>query len=99
MIVMDTPRWDTFRGRRIWTAHLVSTLLDEEGTAELLAFATRLGLKASWIQHQGEAKEHFDLMGGKVAEAEAAGAKVDRYALVNAIRTKRGQSLLEVVDA
>lgn len=96
MIVMDPPRPDTFRGRKITTAHLVSTLLGAEGTAELVAFAKRIGMKEAWIQHRGEPHEHFDLMGSKCDAAVEAGATVDKYALVNAIRAKRGQPLIDV---
>lgn len=92
MIVMDPPRTDTFRGRKITTAHLVSTLLGAEGTAELIAFAKRIGMKEAWIQHRGEAKEHFDLMGSAVSAAIKAGATVDKHALVAAIQAKREAS-------
>lgn len=95
MIVMDTPRLDTFRGRQIRTAHLVSTLLGDEGTAELVAFAVSIGMKEAWIQHRDEPREHFDLMGGKCEAAIARGAVVDKYMLVNAIRAKRGQAAID----
>lgn len=96
MIVMDSPRQDTFRGKQITTAHLVSTLVGPEGTAELIAFATSLGMKESWIQHRGEPREHFDLMGSKCGLAIRRGAVVDKYALVNAMRAKRGQEPIKV---
>lgn len=86
---MDTPRRDTFRGRKILTAHLVSTLPGEEGTAELLAFGARLGLKAAWLQHRGQPREHFDLMNGRCQAAQDAGAVADRRLLVEAIKAKR----------
>lgn len=89
MLVMDTPRLDTFRGRRILTAHLASTLPGAEGTAELLAFGARLGLKAVWLQNRGEPKEHFDLMGDRCQAAQDAGAVVDKHLLVQTIKAKR----------
>jgi hypothetical protein len=91
MIVMDAPRTDTFRGRRITTAHLVSTLPAPEGTAELVAFAIGLGMRRAWIQHEGEPREHFDLMGGRCQAAIDAGAVVDKHTLVAAMRAKRGE--------
>lgn len=41
-----TPRW----------SHLMADTHDE-----LLAFARRLGLNPSWIQHEGRPTEHFDV--------------------------------------
>lgn len=96
MIVMDTPRTDTFRGKPIRTAHLVSTLVGPDGTAELIAFATSIGMREAWIQHRGEPREHFDLMGSRCGVAILRGAVVDKYALVNAMRAKRGQAPIEV---
>ena len=89
MIIMDPPHQDTFRGRTIITAHLVSSLVGAEGTAELIAFAKRIGMREAWIQHRGEDKEHFDLMGSRCEAAQQAGATVDKHALVAAIRAKR----------
>lgn len=90
MIVMDPPRPDTFRGRQISTAHLVSTLHGAEGTAELLAFAASIGLRASWIQYPGTHREHFDLMGTKCWAAKNAGAVEDRRLLGQTLLAKRG---------
>lgn len=77
MILFDTPRAcvgaDAFR-RYKRTAHLGSTLRGTEGTAELLAFAARIGLKAEWLQASGDAKEHFDLFDGRIGAARALGA-------------------------
>ena len=89
MIVMDPPRQDTFRGRTITTAHLLSTLPGDEGTAELVAFATRIGLQERWIQHRGEPREHFDLMGARCDAAIRAGATVDRRLLGLTLIQKR----------
>jgi len=91
MLVMDTPRPATFRGKRILTAHLLSTLPGGAGTAELLAFAKKLGMKAEWIQHRGGYNEHFDLMGTRCQAAKEAGALVDRAVVARTIREKRGQ--------
>ena len=89
MLVMDTPRPATFRGKRILTAHLLSTLPGGAGTAELLAFAKKLGMKAEWIQHRGGYNEHFDLMGTRCQAAREAGALVNRAVVARTIREKR----------
>jgi hypothetical protein len=86
---MDPPRKDTFRKREITTSHLVSTLHGAEGTAELVAFARSLGMRESWIQHPGEPKEHFDLMGGRCQAAIDAGAHVSRNLVGATIGAKR----------
>lgn len=82
VIVMDRPRLDTFRGREIRTAHMLSTLHGAEGTAELVAFALRIGMRREWIQYEGTHQEHFDLMGVKCDEAQQAGAVVARIGFV-----------------
>jgi len=41
---------------------------------ELLAFAKSIGLRAEWIQHEGEPGEHFDVTMSKRAAAVSAGA-------------------------
>ena len=92
MIVMDAPRTDTFRGKQITTAHLVSTLLGAEGTAELVAFAESIGMRRAWIQHEGEPREHFDLMGSRCERAIKAGATVDRNLLASTIGAKRADA-------
>lgn len=45
-----------------------------DSTEELLAFAKRLGLRASYIQYPGTWKEHFDVTQGKRAQALRLGA-------------------------
>ena len=74
------------RGRAVVSAHLMAS-----STAELIAFAARLGLREEWIQYRGQVKEHFDLLGeAKCARAEAAGAeRVDRRVLVERMRARR----------
>jgi hypothetical protein len=65
-----TPR--CFRNTR--SCHMMSTLEGEEGTAELVAFAKRIGLKPEWIQKPGTTHEHFDLTERRRAAALKAGA-------------------------
>lgn len=45
-----------------------------DSTAELLAFARRLGLRSDWIQHAGTHREHFDVTTIVRAEAVRFGA-------------------------
>lgn len=77
------------RGRSVVSAHLMAS-----STAELLEFAARLGLRAEWIQHPGEPKEHFDLMGqAKCDAAIVLGAElVDRHELVRRLQARRGNA-------
>ena len=101
MILMDTPRPGRFpfrahpKNRRkpsdeTTMCHVISTLPGEGGTAELLAFAERCGLKERWIMERGTSKEHFDLFGGAISRAEQAGAVLaDRHHFVTAIKDKR----------
>ena len=74
MIFLDTPRKASFRGRTRTTAHLASDQHGRAGTKELLLFGKAIGMRPSWIQHQGEPREHFDLFDGRVAAALDAGA-------------------------
>lgn len=80
------------RGRSVVSAHLMAS-----STAELLAFAARLGLRAEWIQHRGEVKEHFDLMGqSRCDAAQAAGAElVDRREFVRRLQLRRQESAMK----
>lgn len=55
----NAPR--VFHGRR--SAHLMADTEDE-----LRAYAKKLGLKVSWIQHPGTYRAHFDVT-GKFLEA------------------------------
>lgn len=48
--------------------------LTADTSAELEAFARRLRLQPSWIQHKGTWSEHYDLTAGKRAQAVAYGA-------------------------
>jgi len=74
------------RGRSVLSAHLMAST-----TEELIAFAARIGLREEWIQHRGEVKEHFDLLGeAKCEAAEKAGAeRVTRAELVARMRARR----------
>lgn len=74
------------RGRPVLSAHLMAST-----TEELIAFAARIGLREEWIQHRGEVKEHFDLMGeAKCDAAERAGAeRVDRREFVARMMARR----------
>jgi Protein of unknown function (DUF4031) len=95
MVVIDEARdWGGAFNRR-WgpSAHLVSDLLGEEGTRELVAFARSLGIPAEAIQHAGRYSEHFDLAGPWLEAARQAGARaVDRYELVAILRRKRANA-------
>lgn len=62
----------------VWS-HLFSDLPGEAGTAELLAFAERLGIDARWIQKAGTATEHFDVREPIRQRALALGATPIRY--------------------
>ena len=87
-ILIDPPKdW----GHRFGpSSHLLSDLAGFEGSCELVAFGYEIGLMPAWLQHQGSAKEHFDLFGPRIEWAIARGALVvDRRRLVVTIREKR----------
>jgi hypothetical protein len=89
MIIFDTPtQWDVKLGP---TGHLMSTLYGYEGSQELDRFAKRIGLKRQWLQNSGDpVKEHYDLMGARIAKAIAAGAtEVTRQRLAAVLAEKR----------
>jgi hypothetical protein len=62
MIHVDDMRMPARVGHldAVWS-HLLSSLPGPSGTAELLAFAARMGLEARWLQNPGRHTEHFDL--------------------------------------
>lgn len=62
----------------VWS-HLLSDLPGEAGTAELVAFAERLGIEARWIQNPGTPTEHFDVREPTRQRALALGATPIRY--------------------
>lgn len=69
-------------------SHLMSDLPGQDGTAELVAFAQRLGLRPAWIQHPGTPIEHFDLIDSKRRQALRLGAVSIRYGHEGAALTK-----------
>ncbi|HEY9014414.1 MAG TPA: DUF4031 domain-containing protein [Gemmatimonadales bacterium] len=68
----DTCAPRCFRGRP--SCHLFSNLPGLAGSAELLSFAQRIGMKPSWVQNPGTPREHFDLVGSRIDAARRAGA-------------------------
>jgi len=76
MILMDQRRIARFKGRLVQTAHLMSDLPGEAGTAELDAFARRIGIRTKWRQNSGTETEHYDLFGSRLDQAADAGAVV-----------------------
>lgn len=69
---------------------MVSTIPGLPGRVELLGFARALGLRPEWLQKLGSEFEHFDVLGKKIDDALAAGArKVDRRALMEVVWAKR----------
>lgn len=76
MIVIDEPQqWPHGIGPKVGpSCHLVSTLAGAAGTAELVAFAESIGMKAKWLQKRGTYGEHFDVFGARIARAIRAGA-------------------------
>lgn len=97
MIVMDTPRIDTFQGRQILTAHMLSTRSGKAGTDELVAFAEQIGMRREWIQYEGTHREHFDLMNGRCGVAMAAGAKITKIGFV-LVAKARGIEIGDTTD-
>lgn len=71
----------------VWS-HLMSDLPGPEGTAELLAFAVRLGLRPEWIQKVGKPTEHFDVTAPKRDAAIRMGAVPIRYGSQSAAITR-----------
>lgn len=74
------------RGKPVVSAHLMA-----DSTEELVTFAASIGLVRKWIQHEGDVKEHFDLMGeGKCDLAQQRGAeRLDRQEFVRRYRLRR----------
>lgn len=76
MIVVDTAQmWGALNRRLGPSCHMVSDLPGAAGTAELTAFAARIGLRLSWLQKPGTRHEHFDLFGKRRATAVELGAR------------------------
>lgn len=93
MILFDHPRAAGFRRFKL-TAHMSSDQVGADGTAELLEFGRRIGLKPAWLQNAGTPTEHFDLFDGAIDRARAAGAvEVSGRDLVErVVRPKRAAS-------
>jgi hypothetical protein len=66
-VYVDEPKWP-FRGQLY--CHMLA-----DTTTELQAMASRIGLKAAWIQKPGTPMEHYDLAPSVRAKAVAAGAQ------------------------
>lgn len=79
-------------GKPVRAAHLLSTQAGRDGRAELVEFATRIGMSANWIQKRGTVHEHLDVMGSRIERVIATGvARVDNRGLANIIKRKREQ--------
>ncbi|MEL6341550.1 MAG: DUF4031 domain-containing protein [Myxococcota bacterium] len=85
---MEPPR---HQGAQLYGRPAKSCHLMADSTEELLQLAQALGLKASWIQHCGTPKEHFDLISStKIAQAQRLGVQVvSRRELVQRLRWRR----------
>lgn len=88
MICFDNPIvWKESLGP---SSHLISDLPGEEGTAELVAFAERIGLRRRYLQSRGTRHEHFDIWGIKIQRALEAGAlQIDKRRIVEIFRKKQ----------
>ena len=76
--------------RPMRAAHLLSTMAGRDGREELLAFAKRIGLRTTWLQHRQTPHEHLDLIGSKIEAAKAAGARaISNHELAEILRDKR----------
>ena len=90
MIFNDTPRPVHFLRLKA-SSHLMSDLPGQEGTAELDAFASRIGLRAEWRQNSGGPTEHYDLFDGAIFRAILAGSVevTGRELVERCVRPKR----------
>lgn len=90
MILHDVPRPVHFRRFKV-SSHLMSDLPGQDGTAELDAFAKRIGLKTSWRQNEGTPTEHYDLFDGAIFRAILAGSTevTGRELVEKCVRPKR----------
>jgi Protein of unknown function (DUF4031) len=76
-----------------WWCHMISDLCGEQGERELIAFASRLGLSARWIQRRGTEWVHFDLTpAGRATAVQAGATEVTSRELVARISVKRGRT-------
>ncbi len=65
-VYVDTP---IYRLGRMHMCHMVA-----DTSAELLAMAAAIGMRAEWVQNVGQHNEHFDVCKAKRAEAVRLGA-------------------------
>lgn len=72
MIIYDTPQRysDTPFHRDVMASHVVSTLLGDAGTDELLSWAATVGLLPGYIQLRGAPREHFDAWGNPLVKLQ-----------------------------
>ena len=79
-------------------SHLLSTLFGQAGHDELMAFAEKIGLDPSWLQHKGRQDEHFDIKGSKYYAARDNGAtQVSKQILGQTIIDKRAEA--QMIDS
>lgn len=72
---------------RMRMSHMVA-----DTSEELLAMASRIGVKRCWLQHANEPGEHFDVCIAKRKLAVAAGAvEVSSREIVGLIRERRAR--------
>ena len=88
MIIYDQPViWNPKYGL---SCHLISTLLNGEGTQELISFVKKINLNEKYIQQIGQPTEHFDVFGSKLtALREIIPYPVTRKEFIEFIRYKR----------
>lgn len=71
---------DMFAEKRIGNGRLAKwSHMFADTSAELEAFARRLGLRPAWLQHAGTHREHYDVTMAVRAEAIRLGAKAITY--------------------
>lgn len=70
---------DMRRGARVGKITARWSHLRADTDEELIAFAVRIGLRASWIQHPGTWRAHFDVTDAKRKQAIEVGAQEMGY--------------------
>lgn len=87
-IITDAPI--DYPGKFKGCSHMISDLVGDDGSRELMTFARRIGMRAEWLQKAGTRHEHFDIFGSRRARALAAGCReVGRAEFVAAFRAKQ----------
>ncbi len=92
MIVVDraVDYGDALNKRMGKSCHMCSDIAGAEGTAELVAFARRIGMREEWLQKPGTRHEHFDVFGKRRDRAVALGAReVNRVEIVAIWKAKQ----------